>query len=486
MDYYRLGAFYREYFSSPVSLRVYESAGEAPTEDWDCDGREAAVLERFPSPMDNPAAFQPPQPTALPPSELEFPKTGVVPLLDGVTIAPGSWSPDSAYFFFGAQTIENATTLHFLVGDTGEICDVVGQFALVSELRSRHAWLPDGRLFFVNHEGQIVLLMPCSDEVTDITGQFHTTFTDIGAYAPETGLMLLQGEVTYWILDTASMTTQQIAGVTPNPYELHWDRFAWLPGGEQVVISHLNGRDRTEGSTLYLVSGTTGEVLNSLPLELASDQSAPFIEPLIDQQIVLSGEGDLLIVDLSADPPAVTNVMADIFELEIDYPNEMSSAGWYADGDGYYLVMRLNHPRNKALYWYHSTDKRITIVDNDRPTLTLLPDNQLWEMSIWEDQPSYQDEYEVITIESGESNIVKFPGHVPRGYPRLNFKYLAPTGQIAAASSQGVALHSLADGAMNVFWNLGGEGYAPALFVAPDGTALIAAQDYGPLYWLRP
>jgi hypothetical protein len=486
-DYYRLGAFYREYFSSPVSLHIYDSAGEPPTQGWDCDGREAAVLEHYPAP-DNPAAFQPPQPTALPSSELDFPKTAVEPVLGGIATAVGSWSPDSAYFFFGAQSSDNTTTLHFLDGATGEVCDAAGQFTLVTELRSRHAWLPDGRLFFVNYDGQVVLLTPCTDEVTDITDRLKAAITDIRAYAPETGRLLLQGNSAYWILDAKTLNMQQIEGVVPNPNDLHWDQFTWLPGGNQVVISHLNGHDRTEGSTLYLIAGETGQVVNSLALDLASDQSAPFIEPLIDQQIILSGEGDLLIVDLGTSPAAVTNVMADIFKLDIDYPNEMSSAGWYteAGGQGYYLVMRLNHPRNKALYWYHSTDNSITTVDNNRSTLVLLPDNQLWDMSPWEDQPSYQDTYDVITLASGASTVVKFPGHVPRNYPRLSFKYLAPTAQIAVASSQGVALHEVTDGAMNRFWDVSGDGYAPALLVSPDGASLIAAKDYGPLYWLRP
>lgn len=213
------------------------------------------------------------------------------------------------------------------------------------------------------------------------------------------------------------------------------------------MISHLNGRDRTEGSTLYLVAGDTGQVIKSLALDLASDQSTPFVEPLIEQQVILSGENDLLLVDMSADPPSVTRVMPDIFDLEIEYPIEVSSAGWYANQQGYDLVIRLNHPRNNALYWYHSLDHHVEIVDNNLPTLTLLPDNQLWDMSPWEDQPAYRDEYEVIALETGETNNIQFPGHVPCA---------------------------------------GGDGYTPNLIVAPDGTAFIAAKSYGALYWMHP
>jgi hypothetical protein len=38
-DSYQLGAVFREYFSSPLSIRIYASAGEPLTSAWDCDAR---------------------------------------------------------------------------------------------------------------------------------------------------------------------------------------------------------------------------------------------------------------------------------------------------------------------------------------------------------------------------------------------------------------------------------------------------------------
>jgi hypothetical protein len=52
-DAYRLEAFYREFFSGPVSLRTYQSVGAAPATA--CADRLAAVQERFFAPLDNPA-----------------------------------------------------------------------------------------------------------------------------------------------------------------------------------------------------------------------------------------------------------------------------------------------------------------------------------------------------------------------------------------------------------------------------------------------
>mgnify|MGYP000694686706 CR=1 FL=1 len=73
-----------------------------------------------------------------------------------------------------------------------------------------------------------------------------------------------------------ALAVQQIAEVTPNPYERHWDDAAWSLDGEWLAISRLNGRDKTDGSTLYLIAGDSGEVAKQLPLGYASDQHAAF------------------------------------------------------------------------------------------------------------------------------------------------------------------------------------------------------------------
>jgi ABC-type antimicrobial peptide transport system permease subunit len=48
MHSYRLGTFYREYFSLPVSVRIYESAGQTFDTPWECDLRLPEVRDRHP------------------------------------------------------------------------------------------------------------------------------------------------------------------------------------------------------------------------------------------------------------------------------------------------------------------------------------------------------------------------------------------------------------------------------------------------------
>jgi hypothetical protein len=48
-DFFRLGAVYREYFSSPLSIRIYASAGDPPELEWICD-RQLAKLNAIHDP----------------------------------------------------------------------------------------------------------------------------------------------------------------------------------------------------------------------------------------------------------------------------------------------------------------------------------------------------------------------------------------------------------------------------------------------------
>lgn len=47
-DHYRLGTFYRDYFSTPISFRLYAQAGEPPDE-WACEEMHAYIRDNFSS-----------------------------------------------------------------------------------------------------------------------------------------------------------------------------------------------------------------------------------------------------------------------------------------------------------------------------------------------------------------------------------------------------------------------------------------------------
>jgi hypothetical protein len=488
-DFYRLGAFFREFFSMPVQLQVYAAVGE-PDSIWACEEQLAAMKERYYSPLEDPDAMQPPLPTPLPPSEVAVEAEALAPLPGEGDMVWGSWSPDSAYFLLGQRDGAGSVTISFLDGETGGLCAAEGTYSFAPftvDLRQHHAWLPGGQLLLADVHGQVVLLTPCVPGVQDVAPESAELFTEILAHDEKKGRVLVKSANEFWIFDAPSLTWRSILGVTPNPYEAHWDNAAWQPDGERLAISRLNGRDAGDGSTLYIIAGDTGEVLRTLPQEAATDQHAPRVDWLSPQELQLSSSGVLCILDLSTDPPQSTDVIAGIFGLDLDFPDEVSGHGWqvnWEDGS-YILAVQANHPRDKSFYLYRSATETVDVYDEDTHLLLLFPNGQLEQWTKPGMGSAYRDEFVLVDL----SNEEVFPpltiaGHTPRDYPQLNMVYLAAPAQLAVASSQGISLHTLPDGKMTTFWRLAGQGFAPSLRPAPDGSALVAIRDQGGVYWI--
>lgn len=485
VDHYRLSAFYREFFSAPVSLHVYASAGQRPTSSV-CEEQLAEMKKKYYSPMEDPNAMQPPRPTPQPENEVGMPKVSVQPLLNDPTAIPGSWSPDGSYFVFTTQA--NGLTIHFLNGKTSEVCTSDEQFTGDS-LREHHIWLPDGRLLYMDGSGGMTALTPCQSGGESLEDRFPVPFKKISSIAQEGERALLQSENAYWILDERTLTAIPIPNVTPVPYEFHWDNSSWLPGGDVLVISRLNGRkDSNAGSTLYRINGRTGEVLNSITVNGEFGQSAPWIEILSDHELIMNGVGEWQLVDFSVDPPATTNILADIFEVDVKFPDEISTWGSYVNpnGDGYYLAVRLNHPRNQATYLYDSRSKQVHVYDHEDHTLLVFPNGYLMVMQKMESTRTYRDEYDIVFVNQPDvvQPHIKLEGHTPREYPHLSLVYIEKRSEIAVASEQGVSLVSLPNGEMVAYWELAGNGYSPWIMASPNNSALIASKDFGGLYFI--
>jgi hypothetical protein len=215
-------------------------------------------------------------------------------------------------------------------------------------------------------------------------------------------------------------------------------------------------------------------------------QSAPIVSGLSAGEIILHGRDDLYIVDLRPDSFRFTAVFADILDLDVNYPQDMSGHAVILDEEGgsYYLVTRLSQRRNQNTYLYHAGSGRLHVYQHDHHSLILFANGQSVHLTKWENEPPYRDEYEVVL--AAEPTVVQprlhLSGHVPRENPFLQLAYLPQASQIVAASAQGISLVSLPDGEMVAYWALAGDGFAPWLRVSPDGSAFVAVRDYGGLY----
>ena len=490
-DHYRLGAFYREAFGAPLSLRIYASAGSAPESGWACEEELTELKARYdPSPLyeRDPAPTKEPLPTSVVP----IPRTPVQPLVEARSITLGSWSPDGKYLLFSSlDTSEDppSTTLNFLSAESRDLCQADERYPPVSSLRRQVAWLPDGRLLFISEEGEMDLLKPCAAGRERLTDRYPARFSQVAAYEVQSSRIALQSAESLWILDGDSLEARQIPEISLNPYEARWDSAAWSPGGERLAICRLSGRDRKAGSTLYLVAGDTGEVVKSLPLESATDQHAPGVEWLARDELLLHSGGVLTMVDLRSDPPRIVNVLKDIFALDIADPFEISS--WtsvvHPAAESYHLAVRVNHPRNQNLYLYHSETDSVEILRHEVDTILFFPDAEWAELRRMPDVPTYGDEYELVWVDTPQdARRLIVQGHTPRGYPTLYARYLPQSSQMAFSSSQGVSLVSIPDGELLRFWELAGTESSSYAYVydCPDGKALVAIAERFALYFI--
>ena len=150
----------------------------------------------------------------------------------------------------------------------------------------------------------------------------------------------------------------QIPEVTPNPFDLHWDKFAWSLDGKRLAISRLNGQTARDGGTLFIVNAVTRAVETELPLDTASNQSAPMVEWMSEDELLLHGSGALFLIDFRTDPPKFTDVLREIFLLDISYPDNIASFAW----EGELLCVRVNHSRNQGIYIYHLENGEVEII----------------------------------------------------------------------------------------------------------------------------
>jgi hypothetical protein len=239
---------------------------------------------------------------------------------------------------------------------------------------------------------------------------------------------------------------------------------------------------------LYLINGDTGQVAGFQGLEFASDQSAPGVEWLTNDELLLHTDGILAVVDYRSDPPKITDVMKDIFDLDIDYPDDIASMNSTVDstGESYYLAVHINQPGNQDVYLYQSESGNVQRYHPSADPILFFPNGEWTELPGLRFDTPERDEFELIWVDSPEKEPrhIVVQGHIPRNYPTLFPRYLPGSSQIAFRSSQGISLVSIPNGEMLKFWQLldGGGSSDINLRVSPNEDALIALVGGNALY----
>lgn len=495
-DYYRLATFYREVWGLPFSLRVYASAGVPPEGEWACEAELAELKAQYdPPPVYeqelNAAVQTGAQP--LPTSVISLPRTPVQPILKAKVFYVGSWSADGRYLVFGLPDTSaepHRIRIQFLDVHSGSVCPAELSFAGVVELNGHHAWLPDGRLLFLSEAGELWTIDPCTQGSESRISSPAEPFEQVEALHQAGERLLLRSATAYWMLDGRSLALLKVADVAPNQYELHWDRAAWSPDGQSLAISHLNGQDRQSGSTLYIIDAASGTAREQLPFKDATDQSAPYVEWLSQDELLVSGNANLWRVDLVSSPPHIADLLQETFGLDAAYPNDFTGMASKPDatGETYHLLVRLNLPRNQAMYLYHSETGQVEIFRPSANPLVIFPDGELINMRQVPNAAPLTDEFELLWIDQAREEPIRLvvEGHLPRNYPDVQVRYLPRRSQLAFASEQGISLVSLPGGELLQFWSLSQRSLdvSPYIRVAPGEEGLLVVADFDGLYYI--
>jgi hypothetical protein len=487
-NHYRLGTFYREYFSLPTEFRLYAEAGQAPAP-WACEEQAEFVESNYPSP--SPWRFAE-QPQGTPDPE-PLPTDSPVELVAAGDVSRGSWSPDGSKLLFSQPDGSDGTQQELYLYDAarGEICPTGEEYSFSTGwLPDQHAWLADERLLYTDAGGRVLILEPCQPGGIDLSHLFgespgepplelRDAIQILMAFDPRSGRALIQYNDRFWILDPVVQTVLPVEDIQPNPYDLHWDQAAFSPQAGRLAIARLNGREGQDGSTLYVLDPETGEIQLELAREQKTGQSAGQPEWLNEHTILLHGQGNLALLDLSREPLAEVSVLRDLFGLDLDYPDQVGSMTWLRREDGsFVLAVWVNHPRNQGIYLYDSAEEAVQTLHPERDVFLMFSGVEWIRLGQLENSQAGRDEQWVYRLDQPGQEPVRLnvEGHTQRSYSHLSALLLPEWSLAALASSQGVSLHDIRTGEQVAFYNLpaGGLPSSPWLTAVPDGSELLA------------
>jgi hypothetical protein len=416
----------------------------------------------------------------------------IEPLLQSDSVGQGLWSPDGEYFFIplGDLTAPGGDryniSLHFISASSGEDCPASETF-LGQHGYQNYTWLDNERVLYIDNRGQAFLFTACEPGSQGLSDHFNEPLVRVAmplapTDPPMQGPLLLETASAYWLLDPITLQARALSDPIPSP-ELT-DNFAWL-ASEHLMAIMQPITEKPELSRLVLLNLDSGEVLRSLEIQSSHEWGAPSSEWLGTQRLFIWSMDQIgpILLDLSQEPPQQVRVFAELYGIDMLYPEQLSSMGvFYApDGDKYHIVFKAEFPDDRSIYLYHSESGQVEKLDGDRQAMMIFPDDQRMSLVSMPDGPVEDGSYDVLWVdEPNRPQVhVEASGHLPRNYYLLQSHLLPGGTRMLFGSSQGISLVDLTDGKTLAFWRLtGAEGsWLPHLYLSPDGRVLIATTE---------
>jgi len=414
------------------------------------------------------------------------------PLLRSESAGQGLWSPDGNYFFIPLGDIptpggdRRTISLHFISTATGEDCPASETF-LGQHGYQNYAWLDNERVLYIDNQGRAFLFTACESGSQELSDHFNEPLVRVAmplapTDPPMQGPLLLETASAYWLLDPITLQAHVLSDPIPSP-ELA-DNFAWLASEHLVAITQPIA-DMPELTRLVLLNLDSGEVLRSLEIQASHEWGAPTSEWLGTQRLFVwsMNQSGPLLLDLSQDPPRQVQVFAELYGIDMLYPDQLSSMGvfYVPDAGQYHIVFKADFPDDRSIYLYHSESGQVEKLGGERQVMMIFPDDQHMSLISMPDGPVEDGSYDVLWVDAPDRPQVhvEVSGHLPRNYYLLQGCLLPGGTRMLFGSTQGISLVDLLSGETLDFWRLTGveESLLPRLHLSPDGRTLIAVTE---------
>jgi WD40 repeat protein len=462
-----------------------------------------------------------PSPTATP-EELNIEKIPIPILLTSEDLQPGMWSPDGSYFYYSQQgpigepgPDQANTTLFFLNGLTGVTCQGIQETTIFTQMESgtypvgigpheRTIWLDDNHLLYINPNGELLALTPCSDSTENWSASLPDTISSFRYGSVEDSQILLMGEQAYWLFTPS--TRQSVKLNLPAQQEGMDISFARSPWEPKLISSRLEYRQGELWIIVERIDTQTG--IASLITEIQASPELQFSNPMgagierlnKDKLLVYDTITGMRLYDITSQPPQFTNLFPDLFGIE--YPGMDKVSAWgrmSGTGDGdYHFILETGMAADGQYYIYHPESGVVDQYPLDPPLLVVFPSG---EGGIGQsmDSPLSNITFKVILVDSGTEpyNLVA-KGHTPSRNAWSFATILPGVKKVMFSSIQGISIVDLKSGEILRFWGLENQEEYQDFYtmLSPDGKTVVGfasqkqkvpgtgnpPQD---MYWLR-
>jgi hypothetical protein len=448
-------------------------------------------------------------------------KITIPALLSGGDPQAGTWSLDGNYFYYSEQgPINDAdpnqifNTINFLNARTGEICPSIQETVNISQteygstpegigLFERTVWLDDNRMLYIDPNGELMAITPCSNFTENWSGSLLDSILSFRSINEDYSQILIKGEQAYWLY-----TPSKHHGVKlelPVPEAGKEISFAWSPWEEKLVSSRLEDRQGELWIIIERIDTATG---TALPIfEVQASPGIQGMEPMSvgfewisKNQLRLwdttLGEG---LIDINSQPVQFTNLYPDLFGMEAPSMNAVSISGSTpgTGGQDYHLFVGTGLVADGHFYLYHAESGLVDSIPFDQSLILVFPNRHAVTAQLWGEKPSSKDIYRVIYVDTAmEPFDLEVKGHKPRPGTWLSTDILPGAKRALFSSIQGISLVDLKSGEILHFWGLENQEQYQDFYsmLSPDGkTVLGFALKQDPcewskttaMYWLR-